>query len=96
LPAAQTVPQLPQCAGSVWVLTQVPLQFVVPVAQEQAPATQFAPEGHGWPQPPQLRGSEMMLTQMPLQLVSPAPHVTTHWPPAHVLPGGQTLPQLPQ
>jgi len=37
-----------------------------------------------------------MLTQTPLQLVSPGLHVTPHWPPVHVPPGGQATPQPPQ
>jgi hypothetical protein len=96
MPDGHTVMQVPQCAGLVCRLAQVPPQFVVPVGQAHWPFTQVAPEGHGCPQPPQFRMSVMVLTQLPLQSVSPGPHVTTHCPPVHVLPGGQTLPQLPQ
>jgi hypothetical protein len=90
------VVQLPQCAGSVCVLTQRVPQAVVPAGQAHVAFTQVLPAGHGLPQVPQLRLSERRLTQMPLQLVSPGLHVRTHWPPTHELPGAHVRPQAPQ
>jgi hypothetical protein len=47
-------------------------------------------------QDPQWLLSVLRLTQAPLQFVWPAPHVTTHCPPEHAVPWGQTWPQAPQ
>jgi hypothetical protein len=50
---AQAVPQLPQCAGSVAVSTQVPPHKVFPPLQTHVPLVQLAPAGHVVSHPPQ-------------------------------------------
>jgi hypothetical protein len=70
LPAAQTFPQAPQLALSLWVRAQkVEPPSVVQVANPwphdaaQAPPEQSWPVGQACPQLPQLAGSDMMLAQ---------------------------------
>jgi hypothetical protein len=65
--AGQALPQAPQLALSVAVLTHMPLQRSGwLVGQLQAPSLQLAPDGQTRPQPPQLLGSFFRLTQVPL------------------------------
>jgi hypothetical protein len=75
-PEAQALPQLPQFCKSVEVLTQLPLQSVVPVGQTHCPLTQLAPVGQALLHEPQLFGSVLTLT---------------HWPPQGVCPLGHSL-----
>jgi hypothetical protein len=63
----QSALQRPQFATSVSVLTQRPLQSVVPVGQKQAPSTHDWPVAQARPQPPQFFVSESTFTQVPLQ-----------------------------
>jgi hypothetical protein len=53
----QVVVQLPQCAGSVWVLTQLPLHDVCPLGQPQDPPLQVSPLAQALPQALQFAGS---------------------------------------
>src|SRR4051812_34246965 len=69
-PWVQSCPQLPQLAGSVLVLVQVPEQAISPEGQAQTPDTHEIPFGQTWPQDPQLFGSEVVFTQLPLQQVT--------------------------
>jgi hypothetical protein len=83
-PLQQTVPlahmcvQKPQLFGSVLVLTQTPVQLVVPLGQPvpQLPFAQVWPEAQTLPQAPQLLGSEPRFTHAPVQSVCPVgqPH----------------------
>ncbi len=50
----QRLPQAPQLATSLAVLTHVPEQLVCPVGQPQRPAAQTCPPVHATPQAPQL------------------------------------------
>jgi hypothetical protein len=56
-PGPQTVPQLPQLAGSLVRSKQPVGQSVVPVGQTQAPAVHVDPVGHTVPHAPQFAGS---------------------------------------
>jgi len=67
-PAAQTVVQLPQCCGSVWVLVQKadapePQALGVAAGQPHVPLVQVWPAGHTTPQPPQLLASVVVVAQ---------------------------------
>jgi hypothetical protein len=103
-------PQVPQLLLSVSSLTHAVPQTVAPgVAQltMQAPALQVvtAPVTvveHLSPQAPQLAGSLVRSTHAKPVIIDdphsvwPGPHFTTHAPPLHAVPAGQTLPQPPQ
>jgi hypothetical protein len=80
-PGAHVVPQPPQFAGSVWVLTQLWPHFVEPPPHEsaQAPPEQTSPGAHVVPQAPQLTGSLWVAAHAPSQ---------RSWP------GGQTIPPV--
>ncbi len=106
-PDAQTVPQAPQLRGSLAVVTQVPLQRVVPAMQAsmQEPAEQSCPLPHEVPQRPQLVALVWRLTSqpsaaLPLQSAKPVRQVKPQAPDEHVedaLAGGRhTVPQAPQ
>jgi hypothetical protein len=106
----QLLPQLPQLAGSLVVLVQVPLQSTVGGGQglvSQAPVTQAWPLGQTLPQAPQLFESVSVSVQFPLQKLKPGgqkppskpqfgPTQIPQKPPMQAPPGGQTLPQPPQ
>ena len=65
LPLAHALVQEPQWLGSAFVLTQAPLQLVVPLGQPvpQLPFAQVWPEPHTLPQMPQLLLSVSVFTQ---------------------------------
>jgi len=68
LPAPQTVVQLPQCCGSVWVLVQKadapePQALGVADGHPQTPPVQVWPAGQAMPQPPQLAASVVVVAQ---------------------------------
>jgi len=63
----QTLPQLPQLFRSESVLTQMPLQSLVPSGHLQTLFTHVMPPEHWMSQPPQLLLSLLGLRQMPLQ-----------------------------
>jgi hypothetical protein len=91
--APHEVPQVPQLAGSMVRLTQMPLHSVRPGAQAQAPLTQ-EPSPHEVPQLPQFAGSFCVLTQRPLHSVLPIGH--WHVPEIHDAPAAQPTPHMPQ
>ncbi len=64
-PAAHAAPHAPQFAGSVFRLTQAPLQFVVPVAHpsSQDPAEHTLPAEQTFLHDPQFEGSDLRSTQ---------------------------------
>jgi len=95
-PAAQTVEQPPQCAGSLLSFTHAPPQNVWFGGHVHAPATQLSPEGQAIPQALQLFGSVLRLTQVPLQLVRPDWQVSPHMPREQTWPAGHALPHVPQ
>jgi hypothetical protein len=81
----QTLPQLPQLAGSVCVFTQALLQTVCPLGQEVSthwPDTQLCPAVQAVAQAPQLLALVDKLTQAPLQQLVPLEqHVMApRWP----------------
>jgi hypothetical protein len=61
------MPQPPQFAGSLAVVTHVPLQLVWPAPHWHEPPWQVLPPAHTTPQPPQLELSEPVLVHAPLQ-----------------------------
>jgi len=68
LPAPQTVVQLPQCCGSVWVLVQnavapEPQALGVADGHPQTPLVQVWPAAQTTPQPPQLLASVVVVAQ---------------------------------
>jgi len=73
--ALHAVPQVPQCAESASVLTQLAPQRVSPIMQfsTHEPPSQSSPAAHTLPQVPQCATSVWTSTQAPLQSVSPAP-----------------------
>lgn len=74
---------------------QRPLQYVCPgMLQLQFPFEQNCGNGQAFPHAPQFWESQVRFRQVPLQSVIPTGQ--TQAPPPHTLPGGQTLPQLPQ
>lgn len=94
-------PHAPQLLGSVWVLTQVPLQHVWPAEQGglqtfwQVPFTQvFWPGGQTVPHDPQLVASLCRLTQPPEQEVKPLAH--EHVPLLQTMLAPHALPHPPQ
>jgi hypothetical protein len=95
--AAQTLPQVPQFLGSVVVVTQVPLQSVCGLGQEQALFAQAFPPVHFTPQVPQLLMSLVRFTQTPAQSVWPVPHLLSHLLLMQSgVAAGQVVVQLPQ
>ena len=69
-PGKQAIAHVPQCAVSVIVLVQAPLQTVaLAVGQLHAPAAHAAPVGQAIAHAPQLLGSFAVLTHVPLQTV---------------------------
>ena len=66
-PAAHAMPHPPQLAGSVFVLTHWPEQYVIPVAHVQEPFVQVDPPVHGTSHAPQLRGLFKRFVQVPWQ-----------------------------
>jgi hypothetical protein len=95
-PAAQTVVQLPQAVGSVFVFLQVPEQSVRPVGQLQALLVQVLPPVHATPQVPQLLLSDVRVAQTVPHSVWPVGQVPLHWPVWQVWPVGHLVPQAPQ
>lgn len=99
-PPVQTVPQPPQFAVSVAVLTQIPLHRVWPTGQAEevhTPFAQLCPLAQVMPQPPQLAVSVAVLTQVVPQRVWPTGQAgKVQAPPTHVRPAAQTLLQDPQ
>jgi hypothetical protein len=79
-PMLQALPQAPQLAGSLRVLTQLPEQLVVPEGQAQEPPTQAVPPVHAVPQAPQLLLLVWVFTQAPAQVAVPAGQVVTQAP----------------
>ena len=98
VPEGQILPQAPQLALSVLVLTHtgatVP-QRVVPFAQPHFPLTQTWPAGQIVPQAPQLALSLFRLTHTSPQRVVPLGQ-PPQCPCAHSSPRLQRWPQLPQ
>ena len=90
------MPQRPQWAVLVSVLTQAVLQKVVPGAQAmpQVPLTHDWPVGQALPQRPQWAALVWKLTQAEPQRLSPVPQVQR--PAVQVPPAPQELPQAPQ
>jgi hypothetical protein len=70
----QVVPQPPQLARSVCVLTHCPPQSVLPDAQAQVPVAHVLPAGQALVHVPQYAALLFRSTHAPLQLVSPVPH----------------------
>lgn len=95
-PETQTLPQLPQLAGSVCVLTQTLLQLVWPAAHEttQLPPRHEVPPGQTWPQVPQLSLSLTALTQLVPHKI--CPEGQPHCPFVQIWPALQAFPQAPQ
>ena len=60
----QAVPQPPQLAVSVCVLTQRPMQLFSPIGHEHMPAVQVWPIGQAVPHAPQLALSLAVSTQV--------------------------------
>jgi hypothetical protein len=85
------LPQAPQFWLSVWILTQVPPQFVSPAWQlsPHVPPEQTLPAGHTFPQAPQFALSVSIFAQVPPQFVWPAPHVVWQVPPEQTIPAAQ-------
>jgi hypothetical protein len=68
VPVVHALPQAPQLALSVCVLTHTPPQSVMPGPQSpQTPAEHCWPIGHAWPHMPQLLLSVCVLVQTPPQ-----------------------------
>jgi hypothetical protein len=82
LPPVQAMPHPPQLFTSVVVLTQAPVQLVVPAGQDVVQVVeQTCIDAHIVPQPPQFWGSVAVSTQMPPQSV-PVAHA--HVPPLQI------------
>jgi hypothetical protein len=81
----QATPQSPQLLTLVFVLTQLPLQLVSPLAQltTHCPPEQTFSAPQALPQAPQWLTSLLRSAQVPSQLVCPVLH-RLHWPPAQV------------
>lgn len=94
-PAAQEIPQAPQCVAVLVRSTHVPLQSVVPAGQWHCPEMQLAPVEQALPQVPQLLASLLVLTQPVLGQAIRLP-VQVHAPVTQVAPVPHTLPQVPQ
>jgi hypothetical protein len=105
--AAQTLPQVPQLRGSVWVLVQLPAHSVSPEAQvaRHTPAEQTCPAPQALLHAPQLARSLWVFTSQPLtalpsQLAKPVSQVVSwHAPLVHAdapLEKRQVKPQAPQ
>lgn len=96
IPPVHTMPQPPQLLVLFEVLTQDPLQSVVPAGHETVHLLML----HTWvevqavPHMPQLAGSLVVFTHTPLQFVVPGGHPQT--PPEHAKPAAQAFPQPPQ
>jgi hypothetical protein len=70
LPPVQAIPQPPQLFTSVVVLTQAPVQLVVPAGQDVMQVIEHTCiDVHIVPQPPQFWGSDAVSTQTPPQSV---------------------------
>jgi hypothetical protein len=93
-PFGQTLPQVPQCCGSVCKSAQA-LPHIVAVPQSQTPDT-HEPAPQSFPHVPQFLGSSDKFAQpAPFgQMTSFAPHV--HLPLTHVAPAPHALPHAPQ
>ena len=89
----QVFAQAPQFFGSLLVVTQMPLQRVVPTPQTQALLTQLAPTPHCTPHAPQFCASLTVLTHTPLHSVVPA--AQEHAPLVQT-PAPHWMPQAPQ
>jgi hypothetical protein len=95
--AVQTVPQAPQAAGLVFVLTQTPLQSFSPFGHAQVPLLQVCPPVHTLPHPPQLFGSLLVLVHAPPQDTCWVGHpVVVHAPATHASPAAHFVAQSPQ
>ena len=84
--AAQTLPQVPQLAGSVLASTQTPSHAISPSRQEHSPSWQVIPSPQALPQAPQFWGSSVntaRTTQLPPQQSSSSQQSlsTSHSPP---------------
>jgi hypothetical protein len=93
-PLGHTCPHVPQLLLSLCRLRQVPLQLVVPDAQ-QIPDVQLAPDAHEVPHVPQLRGSVCVFVHIPLQSAG-ADDGHVHDPATQLSPPMQTVPHVPQ
>jgi hypothetical protein len=95
-PVWHALPQPPQLLWSVFVSTQVPLQFVWLLGHcaVHTPFWHVSVRLHTLLQAPQFSGSEFVSTHMPLQVVCGGEHA--HCPLWHVWPLEQTVPQSPQ
>jgi hypothetical protein len=82
-PAGQTVPQPPQCAGSLRVSTHRPPHSACPAGQAQRPATHEVPPVQVVPHAPQWPLELRRSTQLPPQSVSPAGHMVVQRPALH-------------
>ena len=73
----QAMPHMPQLAGSVWVLVQIPPQRVFGGVQvvPQIPPEQVWPPEQMKPHEPQLLGSLLVFTQSPPQSMLGGVHV---------------------
>ncbi len=92
-PPLQTLPQLPQLAGSLVVSVQTLLQATcVPGQAWQLLPAQMLIDPHALAQPPQLAGSLVVSVQAFAQLVCPAGQQLLFVQ----LPASQALPQAPQ
>jgi hypothetical protein len=86
-PAPHTLPQNPQFAALICVLTHSPPQLVVPIGQltippEHAPPMHTWPAAHALPHAPQCKFELAVDTHDPLQGVWPTPQgKPTHTPP---------------
>ncbi len=72
-PLGHAVPQVPQCAGSLFVSTQIEPHCTVPTPQlrEHVPFEQIRPAPHAFPHAPQLAVSLEKSTQPPSQADPP-------------------------
>jgi hypothetical protein len=79
-PLGQGVPHAPQFDGSLTVLTQAPLQLVVPPTHcsPQCPAEQTLPPVQAVPHIPQLAGSVAGVTHALTHFVVPPAHNRPH------------------
>ena len=103
-PVAHASPQSPQFAGSVSVLTHVPMQSVVPIGQTHPPAMQLCPAGQTFSHAPQCSESVLVFTQttrvvissMIVHGTSPVAQAVTHAPAVHISSAAQAMSQPPQ
>ena len=93
---AHTFPQAPQFRTLEVVLTQKPLQLLVPFGQAQLLPLQTRFCAQICPQKPQCCGSLVRSAQEFPHFTSPALHVAAHVPRLHAVPPLQNLLQAPQ